>query len=66
MNEEQRAVLLNSPTACALIRMNGMVAENDYRCGEGRAAAYTERDFVALIDEFGIGYNTVISSLQGR
>lgn len=41
----------------AEIRMNGMIAENKRRESLGESLAYTEKDFVDLIEEFGIHHN---------
>lgn len=41
----------------AEIEMNGMVAENKQREIEGKAMAYTEEDFMALIERHRIHHN---------
>ena len=41
----------------AEIKMNGMIAENKQREMCGESMAYTESDFVALIDEYRIHHN---------
>lgn len=41
----------------AEITMQGMIAENTQRAIEGKSPAYTEAEFVSLIDNFGIHHN---------
>lgn len=41
----------------AEIRMQGMIAENDYRKSLGQSIAYGEEAFCNLIEEFGIHHN---------
>ena len=41
----------------AEIAMNGMIAENKQREAEGASMAYTEKDFMSLIEEYGIFHN---------
>lgn len=41
----------------AEIAMNGMIAENKQREMEGALMAYTEKDFLYLIEEYGICHN---------
>ncbi len=66
MNEEQRIAYLNSQIACALIEMNGMVAENQWRASNGNSPCYGEEQFQKLIDKYGLGHNDVMTSLTGR
>ena len=41
----------------AEIEMNGMIAENKQREVLGQSMAYVEKDFMALIDRYGIHHN---------
>lgn len=41
----------------AEIHMNAMIAENKQREHLGQSMAYTDADFVQLIDQFGIHHN---------
>lgn len=41
----------------AEIAMNGMIAENKQREIQGDSMAYTEKDFIELIDKYGIHHN---------
>ena len=52
--------MVSASVACAMIRAMGMQAENEQRKHRGEAMAYTEADFVALIDSEAIGYNSVV------
>jgi len=48
----------------AEIRMQTMIAENKQREVLGHSMAYVEKDFIALIDEFGVHHNAVLTNLQ--
>ena len=50
--------------ACALIRMEGMKAENAQREYCGASLAYGADAFLAVIDEECIGSNAVITTLR--
>jgi ParB-like chromosome segregation protein Spo0J len=41
----------------AEIEMNAMIAENKQREALGESMAYTEKDFLALVDKHGIHHN---------
>jgi hypothetical protein len=58
------AAYLNSQVACAMIEAMGMQAENEQRKANGLSMAYVEKDFIALIDRYGLGTNSVISLLN--
>ena len=66
MNEESRAALLNSQVACAIIEAQGMTAANKQEEYEGKCPMYDCREFSLIIERYGLGYNKVISMLQGR
>lgn len=50
----------------AEIRMQAMIAENKVRESNGDAPAYGEKQFLALIEEFGVHHNAVLSNLNPR
>lgn len=60
----QRAAYINSQSACMLTEMAAMNAENATRMQCGMAVAYGEKQFMALIDKYGLGCNTVVAFLQ--
>jgi hypothetical protein len=62
---EQKAAYLNSQTACALIKMQSMMAENQERESQGKSLAYGEEAFLALIDKYGIHHNAAVRTLGG-
>jgi flagellar biosynthesis regulator FlaF len=49
----------------AEIRMQGMIAENKQREILGQSIAYGEKEFVQLIEDFGVHHNSLISELRG-
>ncbi len=55
---------VNSQVACAMIEMEAMKASNTNREMRGEAIAYAEEAFIALINKYGIGHNTVIETLN--
>ena len=59
MTPEQKAAMVNAQVACAQIEAASMVAENMRRQHRGEAMAYNEKDFMGLIDKYGLGWNTV-------
>lgn len=64
---DRAATIIQAAAARATIRALGMQAENQQRAALGQAMAYREEDFVALIDDEGIGHNAVITILnEGR
>jgi hypothetical protein len=48
----------------AEIEMNGMIAENKQREHEGKSLAYVEKDFINLIEKYGIHHNKFPFILQ--
>jgi hypothetical protein len=46
--------------------MQGMIVTNRERECNGMAYAYDEAAFLKLIETYGLGYNTVLTTLQGR
>ncbi len=57
MDPERELVYFKMQLLQAEIRMNGMIAENKQREVLGQSMAYTEEDFVKLIDEYRIHHN---------
>jgi len=55
---------VNANVACALIRLEGMKAENAQRAITGAPPAYTEHQFNQIILDEEIGYNAVLATLQ--
>jgi hypothetical protein len=64
MTPEQSAAFVNAAIARALIRAQGMTAENLQRVHREESVAYTNEAFEKLIDEEGIGSNSVILSFS--
>ena len=62
MTPGQSAAFVNAAVARALIRAQGMTAENLQRVHRGESMAYTNEDFEKLIDDEGVGHNSVLLS----
>lgn len=60
----KQAAFLNSQTACAMIEAMGMQALNKQREAQGLSMAYDDEAFFALIDKYGIGHNTALTTLE--
>lgn len=60
MTPEQEAAYVNAQAACALIDMQGMVAENAAREHIGLSPIYRMEEFNALITRYGIHHNAVM------
>jgi len=58
------AARVNARVACALVRLAAMQAENAVRASIGAAAAYSEANFLAVIDEEAIGHNAVVGETR--
>jgi len=54
MNNEQEMLYFKMNLLQAEIEMNAMIAENKQREALGESMAYTEKDFLALVDKHGI------------
>lgn len=61
MTSEQQAAYIQSQTACALIEAAGMTALNMQRQVLGHSMAYDDGDFIALIEQYHIHHNGVLS-----
>lgn len=57
MDNERELLYFKMQLLQAEIRMNAMKAENMQREIQGDAMAYTEKDFMAIIDEYDIHHN---------
>jgi len=62
MTPEQQAAYVGAQTACALIELEGMKAENAHALANGMRQPYTITDFNALIERYGIHHNAVCST----
>jgi hypothetical protein len=66
MSETERAALLLSQTACAVIEAMGMQAHNQLCDRAGVPNEYGKHEFDSLIEKYGIGWNAALTTLQGR
>ena len=57
MNDEYELTYFKMKLLQAEIEMNGMIAENKQREVLGQSMAYTDSDFISLIDKYGIHHN---------
>lgn len=64
MSPEQQVALLNAAVMRANIRVIAMQAENLRRIHCGEQIAYDESAFIAIINEEGIDYNTVMGMVR--
>lgn len=55
---------LMSQTVAALCRLEGMKTLNAERARKNQSGAYTEKDFEAVIGDFGLWHNTVVETLN--
>lgn len=62
-NKVANAAYIMGMTACAMIKAFGMIADNQKAQLDGREMKYSQSDFDALIDEYGIHHNATISTL---
>ncbi|MDD4278464.1 MAG: hypothetical protein PHX74_01890 [Candidatus Sumerlaeales bacterium] len=61
-----RITFVQGKIAAATIEMQGMVAENNQRLALGQSASYTDKDFMSLIDEYGLGHNALLTEIYGH
>jgi DNA topoisomerase VI subunit A len=66
MNEAERVAYIQGMIACATIRALGMQAENMQREKLDQSMAYVEKDFTALIEEYGIHHNAILSEFYPK
>lgn len=59
-DEIMKAAQLIANSSAALIEAMGMMSENIERANKGESLAYTEDQFMKLIQDNGITYNNVI------
>lgn len=69
MNEKdvlmmRQVVFVFSQTVSALIRLEAMKTLNAERFRKGQTEAYTEADFEEIINDFGLGHNNVLNTLD--
>jgi hypothetical protein len=60
-----RASIINANTIRAMIRVQGMVADNSLNLQSDIPPAHTEEDFKKVIEEEGVGYNYVMEIVNG-
>lgn len=65
MTDEQKAAYIQSQSACALIEMHAMAAENSEREQQGLAQAYDGEAFMEVIERYGIHHNAVMETFSG-
>lgn len=58
-----RAAYVFSQSVAGLIEAMGMVAENKQREVEGFPPTYTQKEFLALLDAYGLHHNSVTKML---
>ena len=63
--EQARLTYVQGMIMAAAIEMQGMVAENAQRASLNQTVAYTNKDFVYLIDAYGLGHNALLNSIHG-
>ena len=61
-----RITYVQGRIAAANIEMQAMVAENNQRLILGQSMAYTDKDFMDLIDEYSLGYNALLTEIYGN
>lgn len=64
MTDEQKAAYINAMVACATITAAGMTAANSQAILDQKEPPYKKADFDALIEEYGIHHNAVLTTLQ--
>lgn len=66
MSDQIAAAMINARVARALIKLEAMKAENKVREYMNEFPAYTEKDIMNIIDEEGIGFNSLIPVVHGE
>lgn len=64
MDKPEAVAYVQAMTACVLIEMEAMKAENLNREHRGENPAYSAKDFQDLIARYGIGHNSVLLLFQ--
>ena len=60
MTPEQQAAYYIAQSVAAYVEIEAMKAMNASRADRGLAQAYPEEAFLAVIDKYGLGHNTII------
>ena len=58
-----RTAYVTAMASGALISALGMMAENMQRQQNGESMAYTEADFIRLINQYGVHHSAIVTSL---
>ena len=64
MTPEQDAAYVISLSVCAMIEAMGMQSQNQLAAAEGASQPYTEFEFKALIEKYGIHRNAVVTAMR--
>lgn len=64
MTPEQAAAFVTAQAACANAEVAAMTAANAERIRRGESAAYTDGNFMDVIDRYTIGHNAVLQLFQ--
>lgn len=62
MTSEQAAAYVHAQSVAALAEIEGMKAENADRDRLGLAVAYVHKQFISVIDQYGISHNAVLTT----
>lgn len=64
VDQSRRIVLTQSQIMCCEVELVAMQTLNAQRESEGKALAYDEVSFRALINEYKLGYNDVVKQME--
>lgn len=64
MDAAGKAAFIISQSVAAMIECESMKAANEVRESDGYAPAYSEEAFLSLIDNYGLGHNSVLDYLK--
>lgn len=64
MTAEQSAAYIGAQTASMLVELEAMKVANADRAQNGYAPAYGEKDFLALIDRYGMHHNNLMELIR--
>lgn len=64
VDQSRRIVLTQSQIMCCEVELVAMQTLNGQRESEGKALAYDEAAFMALIDKYGLGHNDVVRQME--
>lgn len=65
MTDEQKAAYVIAMAACVTARVAGMQAANQQCQIQGESPAYDVEHFNALLDEYGVHHNSVLTLYRG-